>query len=182
MPPRMIRSTSACRAIRASSSLYGSPLTEKIGSFWLSTRVLNRSIIGIPVRIMFRGMIRFAGFTEGPPISIISSFNSGLPSRGDPVPSNTRPRRLGDEETRIGLPRKRTWSPVDVPVAPLKICNETRSPSSLITFANEVDPLLVTTASSPFATPSARTVMTFPTIDSIFEYIFCMLFSLTQEP
>ena len=33
-----------------------------------STSVLNTSIIGIPVRIIFRGITRFAGFTDGPPM------------------------------------------------------------------------------------------------------------------
>ena len=45
-------STSACSAMRASSSLYGSPATEKIGSFCDSTSELKTSIIGMPVRTM----------------------------------------------------------------------------------------------------------------------------------
>lgn len=84
MPPSTITSTSACSAMRASSSLYGSPAIEKIGSFCDSTNVLNTSIIGMFVRIMLRGMMRLAGFTDGPPMSTMSEVTSGLPSRGAP--------------------------------------------------------------------------------------------------
>jgi hypothetical protein len=43
---------------------------EKMGSFCDSTSVLNTSIIGMPVRTMLRGMMRLAGLTDGPPMSI----------------------------------------------------------------------------------------------------------------
>ena len=96
MPPRTIRSTSACIAMRARSWLYGSPDTEKMGSFWLSTSVLNMSIIGMPVLTIFLGMILFDGLTEGPAISIMFSSSSGPLSRGFPDPSNTRPSRASE--------------------------------------------------------------------------------------
>ncbi len=89
----MITSTSACIAILDRSWLYGSPEIEKIGSFWLSTRVLNTSIIGIPVRIIFVGRIRFAGLNDGPPIGIMFSVRAGPLSLGTPAPSKIRPSR-----------------------------------------------------------------------------------------
>ena len=49
-----------------------------MGSFWLSTRVLNTSIIGMPVRIMRLGTMRLAGLTEGPPMGIIFSVSAGV--------------------------------------------------------------------------------------------------------
>ena len=78
--------------MRASRGLYGSPATEKIGSFCDSTRLLNTSIIGMPVRIMVRGMMRRAGLTDGPTMAMRSSSRAGPPSRGTPPPVNTRPR------------------------------------------------------------------------------------------
>jgi len=102
MPPRMIMSTSACMAMRASSWLYGSPDTEKIGSFWLFTRVLNRSIIGMPVRIISRGMMRLDGLTEGPPTWIRFSVSAGPLSRGSPAPLKMRPWRESVNETSMG--------------------------------------------------------------------------------
>ena len=50
--------------MRARSSLYGSPAIENIGSFCDSTSELKRSIIGMPVRTILFGMIRFTGFKE----------------------------------------------------------------------------------------------------------------------
>ena len=51
----MMTSASACSPTRASSSLYGSPATEKIGSFCDSTSELNTSIIGMPVWTIWSG-------------------------------------------------------------------------------------------------------------------------------
>ena len=62
-------SASAWVAMRARSRLCDSPATEKMGIFWLSTRQLKTSIMGIFVRIMFFGTMRVTGLTEGPPIS-----------------------------------------------------------------------------------------------------------------
>jgi len=140
MPPRMITSTSACIAIRASNSLYGSPDTEKIGSFCETTRVLKRSIIGIPVRIILRGTMRCDGLTEGPPIGIRFSCNEGPLSRGFPEPEN---------RTCMGCPRKRTVSPVEIPRPPAKTCKETISPFKRFTSAREVPNTVSTSARSP---------------------------------
>ena len=98
----MIMSTSACIAILAKSSLYGSPDEEKIGSFWDSTRELNTSIIGIPVLTMFLGIILLDGFTDGPPISIRFSSSLGPLSRGSPLPLKILPRRFSEQEIFIG--------------------------------------------------------------------------------
>ena len=106
-----------------------------MGSFWLSTSVLNTSIIGMPVRIMRLGTMRLAGLTEGPPMGIIFSASAGPLSRGTPAPSNTRPSRSSENETIMGRPRKRTVSVVLTPCVPAKTCRETRSPLSLMTLA-----------------------------------------------
>ena len=135
MPPRTITSTWACMAMRESSWLYGSPDTEKMGSFWLSTRVLNTSIMGIPVRISLLGTIRRDGFTEGPPMGIIFSVRAGPLSRGTPAPSKMRPSRWSEKDTIMGRPRKRTGSVVLTPWVPLNTCSVTRSLSSLMTLA-----------------------------------------------
>ena len=83
--------------MRARKGLKGSPETEKIGIFWLSTRQLKMSIIGTSVRIILVGTMRSAGLTEGPPmVTCWSMDRSGPPSIGLPVPSNTRPRMLGE--------------------------------------------------------------------------------------
>ena len=65
-------------------------------------------------------MMRFAGFTEGPPMSIISSLIAGRESRGRPAPVKILPNRFSEAETRIGCPRKRTSSPVLMPRDPVK--------------------------------------------------------------
>ena len=65
-------SASACSPMRASSSLYGSPATEKIGSFWDSTSELKMSIMGMPVSTIWSGIRRRTGLTTGEPRSIIS--------------------------------------------------------------------------------------------------------------
>ena len=46
-----------------------------------STRELKMSIMGMPVRTMLRGMMRLAGLTDGPPISI-GLVSAGPWSRG----------------------------------------------------------------------------------------------------
>jgi len=145
----MIRSTSACIAMRARSWLYGSPEIEKIGSFWLFTSVLKRSIIGMPVRTISRGMMRFVGLTDGPPIGIRFSLSVGPLSRGSPEPVKIRPLSESPKLTRIGLPRKRTSSPVEMPRPPAKTWSETISSSSLLTSASETPKRVVTSASSP---------------------------------
>lgn len=78
----------------------------------------------------------------------------------------------------MGYPRNRTWSPVEIPLAPAKTCKETVSPSSLITFASDSPCEDVTIARSLLRTPSAFTDMTFPAIDSIFVYTFCISYHL----
>ena len=112
-------STWACMAMRERSWLYGSPETEKMGSFWLSTRVLNTSIMGMPVRIILSGTIRLEGFTEGPPMGIMFSVRAGPLSRGTPAPSKMRPKRWSEKETIMGWPKKRTESVVLTPWVPL---------------------------------------------------------------
>ena len=83
--------------MRASSWLYGSPATEKMGIFWLSTRQLKTSIMGTSVRIIFEASSRRTGFTDGPPIGSFGSWDrSGPPSIGSPAPRNTRPRMLAN--------------------------------------------------------------------------------------
>ena len=81
----------------------GSPATEKIGIFWLSTRQLNTSIIGTSVRIISEATMRRIGFTEGPPMSIRgSSSSAGPPSIGSPDPPKTRPMMLVEYTACIG--------------------------------------------------------------------------------
>ena len=141
-------SVSAWSAMRASSSLYGSPDFAKTGSFCDSTRELNTSIIGMPVRTMLRGTTRLAGFTDGPPMSIMPSESAGPPSRGLPAPSKTRPSRSSENATCIGRPRKRTRASVAMPRAPAKTCSDTLSPSILMTCASDVTPREEISASS----------------------------------
>jgi hypothetical protein len=129
--------------------LYGSPETEKIGSFWDTTSVLKRSIMGIPVRIMFRGMMRSEGLTEGPPMGMTLSFSAGPLSLGSPEPENTLPSRSAEKGTCMGRPRKRTVSPVEMPRPPAKTWSETSSPWSLFTSASEVPNTVSTSARSP---------------------------------
>ena len=67
----------------------GSPATEKIGIFWLSTKQLKTSIIGTSVRIIFEARTRSVGLTEGPPILTLGSMLSFGPlSLGSPAPPN----------------------------------------------------------------------------------------------
>ena len=114
----MITSTSACIAILERSWLYGSPEMEKIGSFWLSTRVLNTSIMGIPVRIILFGKVLLDGLKDGPPMEIMFSVNAGPWSLGTPVPSKIRPKRFSEKDTCMGLPKNLTGSVVLTPWAP----------------------------------------------------------------
>ena len=138
MPPSTITSEEACIAMRARSSLYGSPARAKIGSFWETTSELKRSIIGMFVRTMRFGMMRFEGFTDGWPIGTLFSESAGPPSRGLPVPVKARPRRASPKGIFIVSPRKRTRAEVSTPRAPAKICSVTFGPSSLITWASDV--------------------------------------------
>ncbi len=160
-------STSACRAIRASNSLYGSPAAAKIGSFCDSTSELNTSIIGIPVRTILRGMMRLAGLTDGPPMGMRFSSSAGPLSRGCPEPLNTRPSKASVNETSMVCPRKRTWPSVAMPRLPANTCKYTLSLSRRITCASETPSVPTTCASSPFATPLAVTVITLPAICSM---------------
>ncbi len=151
---------------------------EKIGSFWETTRVLNISIMGMLVRIIRLARIRFVGFTEGPPMGFIFSVRAGPLSMGSPEPLNTRPKRSSLKDTCISCPRKRTSSPVDTPLPPANTCRETRSPSILFTSARDLPKRVLTVASSLFRIPLARTVITFPVMDSIRLYT---LFILTHR-
>ena len=126
----------------------GSPAGAKMGSFWLSTNVLNTSIMGMPVRTILRGMIRFDGFTEGPPASMGSSSRAGRPSRGRPAPSKTRPSSASEKGTWTVRPRKRTWASVGRPRLPAKTWRATVSPSRRMTWASEAPPGQLTSASS----------------------------------
>ncbi len=119
-----------------------------MGSFCDSTSELNTSIMGMPVRIMLRGMMRLAGFTGGPPISIILSSSTGPLSRGRPDPVNTRPSSASEQEVRRRSPRKRTSALVGIPRVPANTCRVTRSPSRRMTCAREVPPSDVTSANS----------------------------------
>ncbi len=163
----MIRSTSACMAIRARRGLYGSPETEKIGSFCDSTSELKTSIIGMLVRIMFFGMIRFAGLTDGVPVSMRFSSRRGPLSRGSPLPSKMRPSRLSEKEICMGCPMKTTSSPVDMPRPPVNTCNETWSPLKRMTSARDSPWRAFTNPRCPYRTSFAVTVMTLPSMESI---------------
>ena len=121
--------------MRESSWLYGSPEIEKIGSFWLSTSVLNTSIMGIPVRIILLGSVLFDGLNDGPPIGIMFSVNAGPLSRGTPAPLKIRPNRCSEKDTIMGRPKNLTGSVVETPCAPANTWRDTRSLSSLMTFA-----------------------------------------------
>ena len=121
----------------------------------------------MPVRTILRGMMRLAGFTDGPPIAMRFSSSSGPLSRGWPEPLNTRPSRASVNDTSILCPRKRTWPSVEMPRLPANTCRKTLSRSRRITCASEVLSVPTTWASSPFITPSARTVITLPAICSM---------------
>ncbi len=166
MPPRMMMSASACRPMRASSSLYGSPASEKIGSFWLSTSGLNTSIIGMRVSMKLRGMMRRTGLTDGPPMSIDGAFSrAGLPSMGSPEPVKMRPSSWSVYLTCMGWLRNRTVASVLSPLVPANTCIETLVRSMRMTCASVVSPLgLVSSASSPKLTPSACTSAMSPTM------------------
>ena len=167
MPPMMMTSESAWSAMRASSSLYGSPARAKIGSFWLLTSELKRSIIGMFVRTIWLGMMRLAGLTDGWPMGIWFSVMAGPPSRGAPVPVNARPRSAFEKGTFIVSPRKRTAASVSTPRAPANICRVTFGPSSLMTCASDVPARDWTSAISLYLTPSARSVAIEPDRASI---------------
>jgi hypothetical protein len=71
------------------------PATEKIGIFWLSTRQLNRSIMGTSVWIILSGITRIMGLTVGPATSILGSEDkSGPSSKGSPDPRKILPSML----------------------------------------------------------------------------------------
>ena len=141
-------STSACIAILAKRSLYGSPAIENIGNFCDTTKELNTSIMGIPVRIILSGIILFTGLTGGPPISTTFSESVGPLSSGTPLPLKIRPKRFFPLAMRIGCPRKLTLSSVDIPRLPAKTCKDTLFPSRRITCASEVPRLVVISAIS----------------------------------
>ena len=105
--------------------------------------------MGIPVRIMFRGIMRWAGFTEGPPMEIRFSWRAGPLSRGFPEPEKTRPRRFSEKGTCMERPKKRTVSPVEMPRPPAKTWRETRSFWRRFTSAREVPNTVSTSARSP---------------------------------
>ena len=160
--------------MRASRALYGSPGTEKMGSFCDSTSELKMSIIGMPVRIIRSGTRRQVGLTGGPPMSTGGASTSGLPSRGRPAPSKTRPRRSSEKGTCMGRPRNRTRSPVETPCVPAKTWSETRSRSSRMTPASDDCVWPATTPSSSYPMPAARTVTTLPEICVISSKYFLM--------
>ncbi len=180
MPPITITSESACSAMRARSSLYGSPARAKIGSFCDFTSELNRSIIGMFVRTISCGMMRLAGFTEGWPIGDGSSSIAGPPSRGTAAPVKARPRSACENGTFIVSPRKRTFAAVSTPRAPAKIWSVTFGPSSLITCASDVPARDWISAISLYFTPSARSVATDPESASILWYT--LLLNMTPPP
>ena len=130
----------------------------------------------IPVGMSWDGCFLLYGLTEGPPMSIMFSFSSGPLSLGRPAPSKIRPRRFSEKLTLMGYPRNLTLSPVLTPCAPEKTSRDTLSLSSLITRARDTPVEEVISARSLFLTPSAFTVMTLPTIESIFVYTFCMAY------
>jgi hypothetical protein len=121
---------------------------ENTGSFCDSTRVLKTSIIGMPVRTMRRGMMRLAGFTDGPPRSIMFSVISGPRSRGTPLPVKIRPSSASEKGTCIGRPRNRTLASVEMPRLPAKTWRSTRPPSRRMTCASDTPWREVTSASS----------------------------------
>ena len=150
--------------MRDNNSLYGSPATEKIGSFCDSTSELKISIIGIPVRIMFLGTIRFEGLTDGPPMAIILSRRAGPLSRGSPLPEKIRPSRFSEKDTCMGCFKNRTRSLVETPRLPARTCSDTLLPSSRMTWASDTPCGVAISANSPYPIPSASTVITSPAI------------------
>ena len=137
---------------------------ENIGNFCDSTNELNTSIIGMPVRTILLGIILFAGLTGGPPISPMFSERVGPLSKGIPLPLKMRPTKLSPRDMRMGWPKKRTLSPVDIPRLPAKTCNETLLPSRRITWAREVPRCVETCAISMYPILLASTVITSPAI------------------
>ena len=128
--------------------------------------------MGIPVRIISLGIIRWEGLTEGPPMGIRLSCKAGPLSLGDPEPEKTRPIRLSEKGTCMGRPKKRTVSLVEIPLPPANTCSETISFSKRFTSAKEVPNVVSTSARSPYRIPSARTVITLQVMDSILLYTF----------
>ena len=128
------------------------------------------SIIGIPVRIMRFGVMRFDGLTEGPPISTRLSTSAGPWSRGSAEPLKMRPSKSSLNETFISCPKKRIWSFVETPRPPANTWSEMRSPSILFTSARDFPNLVVISASSLSFTPFALTVITLPLMLSILLY------------
>ena len=122
------------------------------------------------VRIILFGLMRFAGFTEGPPIATRFSVNAGPWSLGSAEPLKIRPSKFSLKETRISCPKKRIWSFVATPRPPAKTCNETVSPSILFTSARDFPNLVFISASSLSFTPFAFTVITLPFMLSILLY------------
>jgi len=141
-------SASACSPIRANSSLYGSPATEKIGSFCDSTSELKTSIMGMPVAIILSGMRRRTGLTTGEPMSRGSPWAGPRPSRGRAEPSNTRPSNASEKGTCMGRCKNRTRSLLETPWEPAKTCRLTSRPSSPITCARDSPRDVLITASS----------------------------------
>ncbi len=92
----------------------------------------------MPVRTMRRGMMRSLGFTDGPAIGTMFCVRRGPLSRGAPLPVNTRPISASENDTSIGLPRKRTSASVEMPRAPAKTCKNARPASRRITCASEL--------------------------------------------
>ena len=123
--------------------------------------------MGMPVRIMVRGITRRAGLTGGPTIGMRSSSSAGPRSRGTPPPVKTRPSRSSENGVCASWPMKRTSASVGTPRVPEKTCMVTLSPSMRMTCASEENPGASTLASSWLPTPVACTVMTLPAICEI---------------
>ena len=77
------------------------------------------------------------------------SVSAGPLSLGSPDPVKTLPSKSGEKETRIGLPKNRTESPVEIPRPPAKTCSDTKSRSNLITSANDFPKEVEISANSP---------------------------------
>jgi len=136
----------------------------------------------MPVRIIFLGMMRLTGLTDGVPMSIKCSVRDGLLSRGRPLPLNILPRSSSPLATRMGWPRNLTLSFVEMPLLPAKTCKYTRFPSSRMTCARETPRLVVIWAISLYPTVSASTVMTSPDIWRISVYDLCTDGLLCRDP
>ena len=119
----------AWRAICAASSLCGSPLPEKMGSFWPRMRVFIPSMTEMPVWMKSRGYSREVGLIGLPLTSISASgTGGGPPSMGMPSPLNTRPSILCETPSICGSPRKRMRVSGRVsPEVPSKIWTTTKS-------------------------------------------------------